>query len=79
MANPLGSSLVQTPAILPYLPVIARHLLGEELQLPSVETFWCGDSKMLPYVLGALSDLDAAALESPRLSDLMLLGRRPGK
>ncbi|HKY35456.1 MAG TPA: serine/threonine-protein kinase [Polyangiaceae bacterium] len=36
------------------------------------------DEQMLPYVLGALSDLDAAALETPRLSDLMLLGRRPG-
>ncbi len=36
------------------------------------------DEQMLPYVLGALSDLDSAALESPRLSDLMLLGRRPG-
>jgi hypothetical protein len=36
------------------------------------------DEQMLPYVLGALSDLDAATLESPRLSDLMLLGRRPG-
>ena len=36
------------------------------------------DEQMLPYVLGSLSDLDAAALESPRLSDLMLLGRRPG-
>ena len=36
------------------------------------------DEQMLPYVLGALSDIDAAALESPRLSDLMLLGRRPG-
>ncbi|HEY6077679.1 MAG TPA: serine/threonine-protein kinase [Polyangiaceae bacterium] len=36
------------------------------------------DEQMLPYVLGALSDLDAGALESPRLSDLMLLSRRPG-
>lgn len=36
------------------------------------------DEQMLPYVLGALTDLDAAALESQRLTDLMLLGRRPG-
>lgn len=36
------------------------------------------DEQMLPYVLGALSDLDAAALEGRRLTDLMLLGRRPG-
>jgi len=57
LANPLGSSLVQTPALLPYLPVIARHLLGEELQLPSVETFWCGDPKMLPHVLDRFSNL----------------------
>ncbi|HEX2658674.1 MAG TPA: circularly permuted type 2 ATP-grasp protein, partial [Polyangia bacterium] len=57
LANPLGSSLIQTPAILPYLPVIARHLLGEELQLPSVETFWCGDPKVLPVVLERFSHL----------------------
>jgi hypothetical protein len=37
------------------------------------------DEQMLPYVLGALSDLDASALETPRLSDLMLLARRPGE
>ncbi|HEY4156612.1 MAG TPA: serine/threonine-protein kinase [Polyangiaceae bacterium] len=37
------------------------------------------DAQMLPYVVGALADLDAGALESPRLSDLLLLGRRPGE
>jgi len=51
LANPLGSGLLQTAAMLPYLPGIARHLLGEELQLPSAETFWCGDAQHLPRVL----------------------------
>jgi hypothetical protein len=36
------------------------------------------DEQMLPYVLGTLNDIDASALERPRLSDLLLLGRRPG-
>ncbi|MGC4088589.1 MAG: serine/threonine-protein kinase [Polyangiaceae bacterium] len=36
------------------------------------------DEQVLPYVLGTLSDIDGAALERPRLSDLLLLGRRPG-
>jgi hypothetical protein len=37
------------------------------------------DQQVQPYVLGALSDLDACALERPRLAQLLLLGRRPGE
>jgi eukaryotic-like serine/threonine-protein kinase len=36
------------------------------------------DLQVLPYVVGALADLDLGALETPRLSDLLVLGRRPG-
>jgi uncharacterized circularly permuted ATP-grasp superfamily protein/uncharacterized alpha-E superfamily protein len=43
VANPLGTGLVQTSALLPYLPALCRHLLDEELKLPSVDTFWAGD------------------------------------
>jgi uncharacterized circularly permuted ATP-grasp superfamily protein/uncharacterized alpha-E superfamily protein len=51
LANPLGTGVLQTPALLPYLPTIARHLLGEDLRLPSAETYWCGDASALPIVL----------------------------
>jgi hypothetical protein len=37
------------------------------------------DEQVQAYVLGALSDVAASALERPRLSDLLLLGRRPGE
>ncbi len=36
------------------------------------------DLQILPYVVGAIADLDLGVLETPRLSDLLLLGRRPG-
>jgi len=36
------------------------------------------DEQLLPYLLGTLRDVDACALESPRLGNLLLLGRRPG-
>jgi hypothetical protein len=36
------------------------------------------DLQVLPYVVGALADLDLGVLETPRLSHLLLLGRRPG-
>jgi uncharacterized circularly permuted ATP-grasp superfamily protein/uncharacterized alpha-E superfamily protein len=42
VANPLGSGVVETPALLAFLPGLSRHLLGEELKLPSVATWWCG-------------------------------------
>ena len=32
VANPLGSGLVETPALLAFLPALCRQLLGEELQ-----------------------------------------------
>lgn len=37
------------------------------------------DEQLQAYVLGALSDVAASALERPRLSALLLLGRRPGE
>ena len=42
VANALGSGLVQSPAFMSFLPGLCEHLLGEELKLPSVATWWCG-------------------------------------
>ena len=42
IANCLGSGLVETPALMAFLPGLCRHVLGEELQMPSVATWWCG-------------------------------------
>ena len=36
IANALGSGVIETAAIMPFLPRLCRHLLGEELMLPSV-------------------------------------------
>jgi uncharacterized circularly permuted ATP-grasp superfamily protein len=44
MANALGSGLMESPAFLAFLPGLCRHILGEELLLPSVATWWCGQS-----------------------------------
>ncbi len=47
VANALGSGLVESPALLAYLPGLCRYLLGEELKMPSVATWWCGDPAAL--------------------------------
>lgn len=51
VANALGSGLIETAAILPFLPGLAHHLLGERLQLPTVATWWCGQDYALDWVL----------------------------
>ena len=57
IANALGSGAIETAAILPFLPELCRHLLGEDLMLPSVATWWCGEPTALQYVLEHLDDL----------------------
>jgi len=51
VANALGSGVIETAAIMPFLPGLARKLLGEPLKLPSVATWWCGQEYALDWVL----------------------------
>jgi uncharacterized circularly permuted ATP-grasp superfamily protein/uncharacterized alpha-E superfamily protein len=57
VANAIGTGVLQAPALLPFLPAICRHLLGEELRLPSVPTWWCGNPDSRRYVLDNLNTL----------------------
>ncbi|KAA0701009.1 hypothetical protein DTW90_05215 [Neorhizobium sp. P12A] len=42
IVNALGSGILETRALLAFMPTICRELLGEELKLPSIATWWCG-------------------------------------
>jgi uncharacterized circularly permuted ATP-grasp superfamily protein/uncharacterized alpha-E superfamily protein len=57
VANALGAGILQAPGFLPFLPSLCRHLLGEELKLPSVQTWWCGQAGELNYVLDHLEEM----------------------
>ncbi len=50
IANALGSGLMETSAHMAFLPPLCRHMLGEELKMPSVATWWCGQEQPLHYV-----------------------------
>jgi uncharacterized circularly permuted ATP-grasp superfamily protein/uncharacterized alpha-E superfamily protein len=43
LANALGSAFLESPAVLGFLPGIAQRLTGEDLLMPSVPTWWCGE------------------------------------
>ncbi|NVP55736.1 circularly permuted type 2 ATP-grasp protein [Rhizobium sp. DBTS2] len=42
IVNALGTGILETRALLAFMPTISRHLTGEDLQLPSIATWWCG-------------------------------------
>jgi uncharacterized circularly permuted ATP-grasp superfamily protein/uncharacterized alpha-E superfamily protein len=55
--NALGSGLVETSALMAFLPGLCRQLLGEELRMPSVATWWCGQEEPRQFVLEHLKEL----------------------
>ena len=57
IANALGSGLLETASYMAFLPHVCRDLLGEDLRMPSVATWWCGDEGPRRYVLEHLDEL----------------------
>ncbi|UXP31457.1 circularly permuted type 2 ATP-grasp protein [Reichenbachiella agarivorans] len=49
--NPLGCRILENPGLMAFLPKLCRHILGEELILNSVATWWCGQEPAKTYVL----------------------------
>ena len=57
VVNPLGSGVVEDPALTGLLGTLAPILLGEELALRGPETWWCGTASGLSHVLANLERL----------------------
>lgn len=57
VANALGTGLAESPALMAFLPGIARHLLREDLEIPSVATWWCGQDGPRAEVLERLDTM----------------------
>ncbi|WP_256751566.1 circularly permuted type 2 ATP-grasp protein [Mesorhizobium sp. Mes31] len=66
--NALGSGLMETRALLAFLPKISRALRGEELLLPSVATWWCGQETERAHVLANIDRMVIGPALSTRLA-----------
>ncbi|MBC7434963.1 MAG: circularly permuted type 2 ATP-grasp protein [Bdellovibrionales bacterium] len=56
VANAPGSAFLESTALLGFLPALSRRLLGEDLKLPSLPTWWCGERAAMQAVLPQLGD-----------------------
>jgi uncharacterized circularly permuted ATP-grasp superfamily protein/uncharacterized alpha-E superfamily protein len=54
LANALGSGVVETPAMMPFLERLSEHLLGQPLSLPSLDVWWLGEPAALAFALANL-------------------------
>lgn len=57
VANMPGTGLVESRALLSFMPALCRRLLGESLKLPNVATWWCGQKSEREDVLDRLDKL----------------------
>lgn len=57
IANSLGANLLESGALLGFLPGLCQKLLGEPLGMPSVGTWWCGEPAALEEVIARLDQL----------------------
>jgi uncharacterized circularly permuted ATP-grasp superfamily protein/uncharacterized alpha-E superfamily protein len=57
LANAVGTGLAQSPAFMAFLAPLCRALLGEDLKIPSVATWWCAGRRERDHVLSHLDSL----------------------
>jgi uncharacterized circularly permuted ATP-grasp superfamily protein/uncharacterized alpha-E superfamily protein len=57
VVNAVGSAVAQNRGLGPYLPALAKHLLGEDLLLSDAPRWWLGDPAARRHVLENLDDL----------------------
>ncbi len=62
VSNPLGSGVLGTPGLIPFLPGLCRLLLGEDLLLQDLPTSWCGQADQLNHVLEQVSDTNTSMI-----------------
>lgn len=57
LANALGSGLVETPALMPFLERLSQKLLGQSLELPSLDLWWLGEPTAYAFAMANLDSM----------------------
>src|ERR1700712_3871082 len=56
VANMPGSGVMESRALLGFLPSLSRRFFSEELKIPHIATWWCGQKSAREQVLSRLDD-----------------------
>ena len=76
VANMPGSAFLESSALLGFLPALAQHLLGEDLLLPALPTWWCGERAGMEDAVPRLAECVIKPTYPPSAKDFdAVLGR----
>jgi uncharacterized circularly permuted ATP-grasp superfamily protein/uncharacterized alpha-E superfamily protein len=53
--NPIGSGVLENPGLIPFMNSICKYFLKENLILPQIASWWCGQEKERNFVLENLT------------------------
>lgn len=67
MINALGSGILETRALMSFLPKISQVLLKQPLALPNIATWWCGQERERAHVLANRDTMMIGSAYSTRL------------
>lgn len=67
LVNSLGSGVLETRALMSFLPKISRVLLDAPLVLPNIATWWCGQKRERDHVLENRASMMIGSAYSTRL------------
>jgi len=56
LANAPGSGFLESSALLGFMPALSQSVLGEELRLPAIPSWWCGERSAMQQVLPRMGD-----------------------
>ncbi len=59
--NMPGTGMVESRALLAFLPALARRLLGQDLRMPNIATWWCGQPHERERVLDEMDSISIAS------------------
>jgi len=79
VVNTLGSGVLESPALLAFLPQLSELLLEQPLTLPSARTLWCGDPESRREVLDHLDRLVLKSVSEDTRTTVMGQGLTAGE
>ena len=78
MANWPGVEVAEAPAFAAFLPALFEDMLGEEMILPNVATWWCGQAREAALVKRYLDELVITPAFGSEVEGLTGIGPTPG-
>ena len=70
MINPVGSAILENLGLNPFMESICRYFLDEELILPQIATWWCGQEKERTFVLENLEKMVIKKIDQSQKSEI---------